>query len=409
MGLLKNDSAKVSASEVENACTVLGIDVPEKKTPATLVKLLRDHFAKKLEGVPKEDWIVCSVCGEHTDDDDRLFCCPFCGDRGTELSEEIEVPEDESPAEEPKPVEKPKAKPVSAKAPKDKSVKIEALKSKAPEVEESGEHPVVVADTEAEHARSLSSKLAKIKATIEKCKRDVARNGYEMGVALKRIQDEELWKVEGYYNFTKFLTSLEISRPFAYNLIALVENYTFAEFEESGYSRLKLSASNPVDEDDQKEDREPREKSKVPKEEAHESKDGVTLVVKVGGKPVTYPFLSRQTREPLKQWEAESFVEVPITEDVSMLMGLTTNAKGKPAGATVVFKRAVVTADAKKEVAPAKAKTAPKKAEESQKKSNGKAHHEGGLKAGKLVCGVCGRPGHNKRTCPENETVPYHD
>lgn len=77
---------------------------------------------------------------------------------------------------------------------------------------------------------------------IKKLRRNLEINGYEIGVRLSRIKDQELYKEGGVHkNFSAFCKkAVEFTRAQAYNLIGIATNFTPEDVANIGNTKLRL-------------------------------------------------------------------------------------------------------------------------------------------------------------------------
>src|SRR5262249_46487989 len=81
---------------------------------------------------------------------------------------------------------------------------------------------------------------------------DIQRNSYDLGIELKRIYDEELWKARGHKTWKEFVEKeLEIGRSMAYRLVETVSKFDRETFTKVGSTKLSLIAQ--IDDDEQRE------------------------------------------------------------------------------------------------------------------------------------------------------------
>lgn len=395
MGLLKKN-ATPNPDTMRETAEALGIELSDPTSTEAMIADLRAAFEKRLEGAEEDDIIRCAVCGEVTDSDEAIVCCPFCGDEGSddetasalESGEAEPETEEEEPqaiegedldpgvdAEEPEPVdldEEPAAaaEPTPEPAPKKKRT----TKKKAEAAP--AETPAAAAESTA-IAPDLKKALAVEDKKIEAAQKNIVTGSYDLGVALVTVHKGELWKAAGHKTFNQYLAAKGIGRTFAYDLMTLVEKFDKKTFEEVGRKKLMLvaRAGGPKSEEGQNLLDKAKQGASVSQLEstagkasggaaapasggktrqkhevkAHErggdaeppAKDGrITLLAKVGGKPQTLPFLDRKTRKPVESWAPETFAEVKIAEDVSMFIALKTDKDGKVTGVTYAYKRA---------------------------------------------------------------------
>ncbi len=357
MGLLIKPEATPNVATMRHAAEVLGIEIPDTEDPNVLVPHLRNGFAERLKGIPKDDWIVCEACGENTDDAEELNACPFCGDDG--LDHDAEEPAD--PEAPPEPVDAADIDPVDENAPEEPPVA-----NVGGSGEEENDDPDAEEDLDtdspgtdivpAEDSGAMLASLNREKHLIKKAQTNMVRGGYHLGTSLARIHNGELWKAEGHKTFRKFLETVGVSSTMAYDLMGLVEKFDEKTFMEVGRKRLLIVAK--ADKKNQKGlldkakdksktraqlekeaqgDKAPKAPVKEDPATAPGKEDQITLLAKVGARPKSYRFTDRETKKALATWTADSYVEIQISDTVTQLLGLKTNDGGDIVGITVAF------------------------------------------------------------------------
>jgi rubrerythrin len=353
-----------------------------------MVMKLREHFSEKLKDIHQDDWIVCDVCGEVTDDDSRITVCPFCGDEGEEYedAEVLDGEEIDSPEEpvEPKvvdltkdedPIETVEEEIVSKVVVADGVVvrkgkakeKGKDIKSLVP-AKKRGK-PVVSENNDNYHEISYEKKsqmlleLSKEKDIIEKEKENMVGSGYDLGCSLRRIYRGEFWKAEGHKSWRSFIETIGISHTLAYNLMKMVVEFDRKTFMKVGSTKLHIVAK--ADKKDRKElldaaksgasvrdlskqlnekkgelDESKNELKKEEKKEKDKGKNDhkIVLLAKVGGKPTSYMFKNRDSHVELDKWEKDAYVEIPISDSVIQYVVLKTDKDNNPIGLTIVFR-----------------------------------------------------------------------
>jgi len=85
--------------------------------------------------------------------------------------------------------------------------------------------------------------LNELTEQIKKMQGDIQKNSWEIGVRLKRIRDEALFK-EHYGTFEKYLEeAVDIHRSTAYELIRIVETFDVASMQQLGVAKCRLLLS----------------------------------------------------------------------------------------------------------------------------------------------------------------------
>lgn len=395
MGLLKKDVPH-NREVMNEIAERLGIEgVVEAGDDGAAVEAMRKGFTERLEGVPKDDWIACLRCGEHTDDDEEIDRCPYCGDEGegdetsddtpepVDIAEgepesggpeeppaaDLSEPETPATAETPAPETEDAAPPPEKPAPAEGKVKKggkKAAAEKPAKAKKGGKKGTALATTEP--AGEMAKALSDWKGKIVQAQKDMVGGSYDLGAALLAIHAGELWKAEGHKAFNKFLQSIGVSRAFAYEMMEIAKKFDRATFLEVGRKKLSIVArSAPEDQDDAlaaakggASRREMEAAAKAAKEgEAAEGTDAapppekpqsskpakestITLLAKVGGRAASVKFRDRKSREPVKEWTADSYAEIQISENVTQFVALKTDKAGKIVGLTVAYRQAEV-------------------------------------------------------------------
>ena len=405
MSILNKEGVEPNVETMKATAKALGIKMPRGRAkPATIVKALREGFAKRLEGIPEDDWIRCPVCEEVTDDDDAIEACPFCGDEGEDdeggeeatesdkAAAESEKPEpidaselddDDSEAEEP-PVANLDEEPAGAAdaaetAETTQEPATEEDDTRPPDDDGPAEEPAAAEGDGkkpyAELAEAGEEMLAALNTEKDIMRREqtnMVGAGYELGMAIRRIREGNLWKAEGHKNFRRFCESMGISHTLAYSLVELTEKYDKATFLEVGRKKLQIVArADAEDQDELLGDAKggasatELEEKKRKKRKAREDKPGgkpggkpagdpaagkpgrpskedqtITLLAKVGGKAMVYPFHDRKSQAELEKWEKDSYVQIQLSDDVFLLVALKTNRADEIVGIMATYRRA---------------------------------------------------------------------
>lgn len=220
------------------------LDLPTEGTVEERVGRLVAHFR---EATPADRLAKCDVCEGKSDA--ALETCPFCGtgddddddagddddaedgieDETEDETEDVEVP--------PEPL---KAEPKASKAePKGKGVKAKKVKAELAVVDVDPRFSIKDLDAAVERANQLTRAGAVV--------------AFELGLQLKQIHTDQLWKLRKgedgtpvYKSFEAFvMAELEISRQTAYEQIDVSANYDKADVERLGYKKLALLLKAP--------------------------------------------------------------------------------------------------------------------------------------------------------------------
>lgn len=259
--------------------------------------------------------------------------CPFCGDLGLPLDGQ-QLPD--SPATQPLPVS--------------------AL--------EQVFDPYVVADGEvlppvpADKAAALDAAVAR----IERLKGDINKHTWELAAELKRVQDDELYKVRGYENFGAWAVGeVQLSRSLAYELVRVAAHFDKDTYLEVGSTKLRLIAG--IEDPEQREAALEDAKAGASKrqlEAAHTSRavtrdapapeptkkfapapevtsarevpkkgNEIQLLVKLNGRATTHPFLSAKTSREIKEYAEDAYVELRLADNVVLHMAPKFDRDGK--------------------------------------------------------------------------------
>ena len=281
-GILTNPDVEVDVGLVKATLSRYGVDPPKRASVKKVVSLLRNSYKEWLEDIPEENWIKCLVCGEITDDDEELECCPYCGDDGAEPEEadaaeeagpvdlepeedddgddiEVDEPEKLSDDEDPEADAKRKARHEKAeKAAKGDDADVinveespeDDTTEEAPEVDlDSEDEPtavVVAEETTKIDASTAEGKLAMATQRAKVAQRSIATNGWDLGHVLIEINEAELWKAGGFSSFKDYYTKeLGISKALVYNLMDVAKKFTRSTFEDIGIKKLEIVARAP--------------------------------------------------------------------------------------------------------------------------------------------------------------------
>lgn len=327
--------------------------------------------------IKPENMAKCDNCGGCSDID--YDECPYCGDAGMVDEEEVvTAAAASSPEPEPAPPPPPKKrsevgkttggkgkkasgkKPAAKKAAKGKggSKGKKAAKGKpaAPTPEAVGK---VVEDGSAELLPAYTEKdLNKAVERIAEAAVDTAIGIYNYGQELAEVHSKELWKLRldkdggpRHKSFDQFCRDeVKVSRQHAYRLMAVATNYTKAQLEQFGISKLHVALEVPPelrdkllgDGSESKRELSKRARELAGKEEAarHTPKvdknKAVTVAIVPGiqelvmqKRPVKVPWPLGKPTEPAKSLQDDPWFRLPLTNDVVLSVRLTRNDKGE--------------------------------------------------------------------------------
>lgn len=315
--LLRNGSTKADVSALSRALAVYKIAHDETASPADLIGLVRGELSVRLEKLDDSAKMVCDDCGEKSTEDTDF--CPYCGSS------------EEAPSA-----------PVAEKAKANGASKANGAAAK---------------QSEETALAAKGAALTEAIARIESLKGDMAANSYDLGLEIKRIHEEELWKARGRASFREFIEEdLTIGRSMAYKLMEVTTKFDRETFLKVGSSKLALVADieDPAARDaaleaarngasrrdlDRKAGKAPDKKaaaSAPPKKGPNE----ITLLAKVGSKAELYQWRSASSGRPIKAHAEDAYVEIPISDEVVQQIALKLDRDGAVVGLTAKFVRA---------------------------------------------------------------------
>lgn len=255
---LKTDQIDVKL--VSKYCKQLGVKVPKGQDAATL---LQAHFRSAAEA-GKISPVQCDRCDGISDA--VLTECPFCGDAGELEMEVAAAPEAPQDAAQDEPQDEDDdaidAEVIEAPAPAQKAPK---GKKAPPVAEATTKNPpkaVKVAKADKVPAAALAAptkaELAKVEQLDEQCAKvktltvTAAQSLWDVGQALSKIHDKDLWKMRRVNNvpvhvsFRRFVQDeLGISHTYAYQMMEVAKEFTRKEVEQIGVNKLRLVLQAP--------------------------------------------------------------------------------------------------------------------------------------------------------------------
>jgi hypothetical protein len=381
--MLRDGRTPANADSLRRALEIYGIVVAPDARTEDMLSSVRKHLGSVLGNLADEDKISCeAVCGEVSTNDTDF--CPYCGDEGlgdgNDEAAEAEALESITADD-----------PVGSNENESPEVATNALTAGA-EVELADEN--FVAPWEAEPdvapkakkgakgkgAKAETGDLAKVDpgaidraseledaiGRINGLKGDLASNSYDLGLELRSIQESELWKSKGHESFKSFIErEIEISRAMAYRLIEITKEFDRTTFKAVGSRKLALIAGiqdaeereaaleaakagastnevqRQVDESKGRTPAPPREKGEREKPAPAKSGAEITLLTKVGAKPLLVGFRSAASGRPINHHKDDAYAELQIAEDVKLRMAPKLDRDGNMVGLTVAFVRVV--------------------------------------------------------------------
>lgn len=365
--LLKDNKTRPDPKSMRAAAKQLGVKAPKQtgaEADKELLGLIRIELAKRMKGLKEEDTIVCTVCEELSTEDTQF--CPYCGDKGKDPPGPIEVVDSiPAGAKRVTPVpSKPSSKPaarVSSAPPKPSSAPPKP--SSAPPARGVGiaKTPVPVAGDVsaalATRARDLDARISR----IHELKNSAVALSYDIGLELKEIRDQQLFKARGHLSFKDFAQKeLPFTRVSALQLISICDKWSREDFASIGFAKLRLLSAVPDKE--QKEElveaakqgatrADLRERiaagtpgSKRPP--APEKGEKITLLGKIGARNQSVKFHDADTGEVIesagvfKSYNTQAYGELEISEGVFVRIGLRVTGKSELEGLSVRFVRA---------------------------------------------------------------------
>ena len=392
--VLQNPDTPINDETIRDTLERYDIETTNRTSPKRLAELLRKAYKDRIQKskLPESEWLKCGECGEITDDDPELWCCPFCGDEGEEETDDDEEdepdeiddesdddgdgPEDEiddesdddgdGPEDE---IDDESDEPIETEDPDDDTEETEeppvADLDDTDDAEEDETPPVKSTSAE---VIPIGGKLASRPAVaavvaIKKLESAIVSNWYQIATQIQAVYTSESWKLEGYDSFRDWSKKeLGYSKTFVHSLIQAVRKFSEEDFASVSHSKLILIAG--VDDDDKRQklldkaaagatardlkneaqergDAPPPENT-PPKKAPKKPSQVITLIAKVNAKPKTHKFHDKDTGEQLKKWEKNAFVSVEISEGVVLYIALKTDRKGENImGVTTMFKSEV--------------------------------------------------------------------
>ena len=200
----------MSDGVLDAAFKKLKLKPPTQKTVPAKAAVLKEYFEKNTK---KEDLSKCTTCGGISSMTYEV--CPYCGD-GDVVDPSVAAAANE------------------------------AITTTATEVE--------VPTKEGGYVKINPEDLDTSLAKIRELKRNVERSIWELGIEIKHVHDEELWKarlIDGQPEFKTWKAFcagvLQMSHTHAYGLIEVATKFTREQVEAIGTTKLKLIVGLPED------------------------------------------------------------------------------------------------------------------------------------------------------------------
>jgi len=360
--LLEDKKTKANPAVMRRAAKVLGINAPKATGAAAdqeLLGKLRLEIAKRTATLTQEQMFECVECKEISTDDTEF--CPFCGDEGVS-SEAANIAEvvNGVPAN---------ARQATSIPPPKKSSKPAAAEAvEAEVVAPSKRRGVGITRTPVPVAVDVDARLAEFEEKLEAVlqRLDVLKNSavgmsYDVGLELKKIRDEQLFKARGYTTFKDFaLNELPMKRESALHLCSIVDTWSREDYLQMGYSKIRLitAITDPVVKEEliaaakggatraQLTERAARGSNPPASKPAVEKGEKITLLGKIGARKQAVKFHDAATGEVLdhagtfKNFKPEIYGELEISDGVFVRFGLRVNGSNQLEGLTVKFVRA---------------------------------------------------------------------
>lgn len=408
--MLADRKTRANVVAMRKAAKILGVDAPSTRGPKSdqeLLGSLRLEVGKRLKALPAKEHVKCGVCGEIATDHTPF--CPYCGDEGDDKPEvvvaakpakpakikpaspvvedddgdldddavdqaDVDDEDDETEADEEADEETDEETP-EADADEDEDEDSESEESDDESDEESeddtaetvgisGTGTAVTKDVDAA-LQVQATELDRVLEDINRLKRNAVTLSYDIGQKCREIRDKQLFKARGHTSFKEFAeTELPFRRESALQLIAIVEKHTREEYEQIGFSKLRIISA--VNDNGTREElleaarngaskRELTERVSGPtpkkgkeKDPAEEKGERITLLGKIGAKRQVVSLKSAPNGEAVphagtfyaKGLVSNAYGEIEISEGVFLRIGLKVSATNELKGFTTRFVRA---------------------------------------------------------------------
>lgn len=205
---VKMNHKSMSMGALQESFQKFKLKKPTQSTVPAYASVLKAHFEKV---TVREDLSACSTCGGISDF--NLDQCPYCGD----------------------------------------SEKTDANIANATQAIDTTAEPVTaVATKSGGYVEIKPEELDESLAKVKELKKNAERSIWELGIEIKHLHDEELWKARmiagepQYKTWKQFCgTELGMSHQHAYNLMEVAGKFTREQVEQYGVAKLSIIASLP--------------------------------------------------------------------------------------------------------------------------------------------------------------------
>lgn len=374
------------AAAMRTALGEYGVPFNESATVVELERGVRSWLTNRFAEIQREHtcdatcsseasrcpFIKCPKCDEASTEESSA--CPYCGDSGSEDSAVVPPPEEVvvPVIDETAPEALPEGDGVVEEVHVDEGAEAEPVLEKG--TEEAALEPAE--STEVELRSRLDASVTRIRELMH----NTLAMSYDIGVELKGIHDNGLWKVlkdEGINSFSAYVEKkLNLRHAWAYSLKDAVGKFSREDFLAVGPSKLRLLATIENEEErvqrlqetkregtptrelerQLQEDRKTSSREAPPAEKVSgtraapaseggtreappKGKNDITLLVKVNGKPQTLPFHSGKTGREVKSFQDGAFAEVALSDEVVLRIAPKFDKEGVLIGQTVIFQR----------------------------------------------------------------------
>lgn len=340
--LLRDGKTPANPEALKKALGVYGVAYKASASTEELLALVRKHLTKVLAPMKDEDKVKCTqVCNEVSTNDTDF--CPYCGDEGSdgETAETIVEGDDPGAAE---------AAEAAATTPVAPSTK-------------KGAKGAELAPVAAGGLEAAAKRLDESVERINSLRGDLAKNSYDLGLEIRRIHEEELWKARGHESFKEFIEGdLDIGRSMAYRLIQITQNYDRPTFEKVGSKKLALISG--IQDSETRDAALEAAKAGASTAEVQRHKDGgkakpaapassakptaapakkaaneITLLTKVGSKPQLVGFRSAASGRAIQHHKDDAYAELQIADEVKLRMAPKFDKDNNFLGISVAFVR----------------------------------------------------------------------
>lgn len=337
--LLRDGKTPANPVALKKALGVYGVAFKASATTEELLALVRKHLTKVLAPMKDEDKVKCTqVCNEVSTNDTDF--CPYCGDEGSDAETTVE-------GDDPGAAEAAEAAATTPVAPSTKK----------------GAKGAELAPAAAGGLEAAAKRLDESVERINSLRGDLAKNSYDLGVEIRRIHEEELWKVRGHESFKDFIEGdLDISRSMAYRLIQITQNYDRPTFEKVGSKKLALisgiqdsetrdaaleaakAGASTAEVQRHKDSGKtkpaaPASSAKPTAAPAKKAANEITLLTKVGSKPQLVGFRSASSGRAIQHHKDDAYAELQIADEVKLRMAPKFDKDNNFLGISVAFVR----------------------------------------------------------------------